>query len=410
MLLLHLKTKTNKIKRFYSLDVFRGATVCLMILVNNPGTWSHIYAPLKHAPWHGLTPTDLVFPFFLFAVGNAMAFVMPRLETGGDKVFWSKVLKRTALIFAVGLFLNWWPFFRWEAGELFFKEWSYLDSKGNPVGVRILGVLQRIALCYFLASVIIYYLKIRKAFVVGAIILLLYWMLCYVGNPTDPYSLRGWFGTDIDKKILGLAHMYKGEGIPFDPEGLVSTLPAIVQVIFGYIIGDYIQKKTSQPELLPAPAINPIPTQGIHPMLTGLFVAGIVFIVAGFCWDMLFPINKKIWTSSYVVYTTGLATLTIGIMIYVIEIKHVRGGLTRFFDVFGKNALFVFALSAFLPKGLALIRLGDGVNPWNWLYKKVLIHIPGPKENGSLAYALCVITFMWAICWWMDRKKIYIKV
>lgn len=381
-----------------------------MILVNNPGSWAHIYAPLEHAPWHGLTPTDLVFPFFLFAVGNALAFVMPRLEAAGDKVFWKKILKRTALIFLIGLFLNWWPFVKWDGADLVFKQWSYIDNKGNPQGVRILGVLQRIALCYFFASVIIYYLKIRKAFLAGAIILLIYWMLCYVANPTDPYSLQGWFGTNIDKQVLGLPHMYKGEGIPFDPEGLVSTLPAIVQVIFGYLVGDYIQKKTSVTKQQLSPTQNLETSNSLHEMLNGLFIAGIVFMIAGYCWDKLFPINKKIWTSSYVVYTCGLATLTIATLIYLIEIKNLRGGLARFFDVFGKNALFVFALSAFLPRTLALIRIEEGVNPWNWLYKKVLIHIPGPPENGSLAYAICVITFMWFICWWLDKKKIYIKV
>jgi len=412
-------------QRFYSLDVFRGATVCLMILVNNPGSWSFIYAPLEHAPWHGLTPTDLVFPFFLFAVGNAMSFVMPRLEAGGDASFWKKVLKRSALIFLIGLFLNWWPFVT-EVNRLIdgsmefqrvsiFKGFTWIDyskdKAGNIVesvkGVRILGVLQRIAIAYFFASVLVYYLKARKAFVTGMILLLLYWMFCVIGNPADPYSLKGWFGTAIDKLILGEVHMYKGEGIPFDPEGLMSTLPAIVQVIFGYLVGDYIQKKSKTIQVPEQPGVT---SGGMYEMLTGLFVIGIGLIVTGFCWDMVFPINKKIWTSSYVIYTTGLAILTIATMIYMIEIKNIRGGLARFFDVFGKNALFVFALSAFLPKGLALIKLGDGVNPWNWLYKAVLIHIPGAKENGSLAYALCVITFMWAICWWMDKKKIYVKV
>ena len=145
-------------------------------------------------------------------------------------------------------------------------------------------------------------------------------------------------------------------------------------------------------------------------MLSGLFVAGIALMVTGFCWDMVFPINKKIWTSSYTVYTSGLAAITIATMIYLIEFKKVKNGLTRFFDVFGKNALFVFALSAFLPKGLALIKLGNGVNPWNWIYKKVYSHMPGPPELGSLLFALTVILFMWAICYWMDRRKIYIKV
>ncbi len=407
-----------------------------MILVNNPGTWSHIYAPLEHAPWHGLTPTDLVFPFFLFAVGNALAFIMPKLEAGGDAVFWKKVLKRSVLIFLIGLFLNWWPFVtevnRVIAGTTefqkvtIFKGFSWVDQTKNQAGeivevikgVRVLGVLQRIALCYFFASIIIYYLKVRRAFLAGLILLLFYWVLCYVGNPADPYSLKGWFGTAIDKLILGETHMYKGEGIPFDPEGLMSTIPAIVQVIFGYIVGDYIQKKNKTLETIPIEFVqkNPIVEKsGInstdsYQMLSGLFVGGVAMLVTGFCWDMIFPINKKIWTSSYTVYTSGLATITIATMIYFIEFKNARGWLSKFFDVFGKNALFVFALSAFLPRTLALIKLGDGLNPWNWLYKKILIHIPGPPENGSLAYALCVITFMWFICWWMDKKKIYVKV
>ena len=373
-------------QRFYSLDVFRGATVCLMILVNNPGSWSHIYAPLKHAPWHGLTPTDLVFPFFLFAVGNAMAFVMPKLKQAGPAIFWQKVLKRTALIFLIGLFLNWWPFVK--ASDYSFRAFE---------SVRILGVLQRIALAYFFAAIIVYYLKGARAFYASMLLLLGYWALCLLGNPLDSYSLQGWFGTEIDKLILGVKHMYKGEGIPFDPEGIMSTIPAITQVILGYFVGHHIKENGANKEQLPT-------------MLNTLFVAAIAMLVTGFCWDMVMPINKKIWTSSYVVYTTGLATLTIATMIYLIEIKGVQSKITHFFDVFGKNALFVFALSAFLPKGFALIKLGEGVTPWNWLYKKVYIHIPGAPENGSLAYAITVISFMWLICWWLDRRKIYIKV
>lgn len=401
--------------RSYALDVFRGATVCLMILVNNPGSWSHIYDPLEHAPWHGLTPTDLVFPFFLFAVGNAMSFVIPRLQQEGDAAFWKKVIKRTLIIFGVGLFLNWWPFVvevnRVVVGatELqkvtIFKTFTWLDLSKNEAddiietikGVRIMGVLQRIALCYFFASIIVYYGGVRKGFFAAAILLLAYWALCLAGNPADPYSLKGWFGTFIDLKILGVSHVYKGEGMPFDPEGLMSTPAAVAQVIFGFLVGDYIRKGLAE-------------ANGMHRMLSGLFTIGVGMLVAGYCWDLVFPINKKIWTSSYAVYTTGLAIMTLATMVFVIDGKGVRGGLLRFFDVFGKNALFVFALSAFLPKGLALIKLEKGVNPWNWLYKKVLIHVPGAPENGSLLYALCVITFMWAICWWMDKRKIYVKV
>jgi predicted acyltransferase len=192
----------------------------------------------------------LFFLSFLFAVGNAMAFVMPRFEAAGDAVFWKKVLKRSLLIFAIGLFLHWSPFVRWDNDQLVFRPWEYTNNNGDLIGVRIPGVLQRIAVCYFFASIIVYYLKPRGAFLAGLILLLLYWALCIVGNPADPYSITGWFGTDIDKALFGPAHLYKGErvnGQPyvFDPEGLMSTIPAIVQVIFGYLVGDYIIKNST---------------------------------------------------------------------------------------------------------------------------------------------------------------------
>ena len=391
-------------QRFYSLDVFRGATVALMILVNNPGSWSHLYGPLAHAPWHGCTPTDLVFPFFLFAVGNAMAFVLPRLEAAGTPVFLKKVFKRSILIFVIGLFLNWAPFVKWSDGALVFRHW--VDPQNPESGVRILGVLQRIAISYLLASLIIYFLKMKGAIITSILILIVYWFLtAYLGAATDPYSLNGYFGTRVDKNILGVAHMYKGEGVPFDPEGLTSTLTSIVQVIFGYLVGSYIQKKGKTFE-----------------MVCGLFVAGSILIFAGFAWDLVFPINKKIWTSSYVIYTTGLAIMVLSVLIYFIEFKNAKGNWSRFFDVFGKNALFVFALSGFLPKVLPLFRWVDHVdekgNPvytsaFPWFYNhicKPLTDWTDNPNNGSLLYALCMILFYWLIVYWMDKKKIYIKV
>ncbi|HTL10302.1 MAG TPA: heparan-alpha-glucosaminide N-acetyltransferase domain-containing protein, partial [Chitinophagaceae bacterium] len=364
-------------QRFYSLDVFRGATVALMILVNNPGNWQHIYSPLEHAAWHGCTPTDLVFPFFLFAVGNAMAFVMPGLEAAGNSIFLKKVFRRALLIFAIGLFLNWAPFVSWNGDHLAFRHWVNPDNPQN--GVRILGVLQRIALCYLFASLIIYFLKIRGAFVAAAVLLLGYWVLCMLANPTDPYSLAGWFGTHVDKAILGIPHMYKGEGIPFDPEGLMSTLPAIAQVIFGYLAGNYIIQKGKTFE-----------------MCTGLFVTAGVLLFAGFCWHMVFPINKKIWTSSFVVYTTGLALFVLAILIYLIEMKGWKSWITRFFDAFGKNPLFIFFLSGFLPRILALMRWKDHTAPDGkpvytsllpWFYEHVCKNISVNLNNGSLLYA-----------------------
>ena len=183
-------------------------------------------------------PPTWYFLFFFLQWAMPLAFVMPRMETAGTRRFLKKVFKRALLIFAIGLFLNWSPFVSWNGDHLAFRHWVNPD---NPeTGVRILGVLQRIALCYLFASLIIYFFKPRGAFVAAAVLLLGYWVLCMLGNPADPYSISGWFGTAIDKKILGIPHMYKGEGIAFDPEGIMSTLPAITQVIFGYLAGSYI--------------------------------------------------------------------------------------------------------------------------------------------------------------------------
>ncbi|RFM26676.1 acyltransferase family protein [Deminuibacter soli] len=380
--------------RYYSLDVFRGATVALMILVNNPGSWNAIYTPLEHAPWHGCTLTDLVFPFFLFAVGNALAFVMPRFEQAGTAAFLKKVIRRTVLIFAIGLFLNWMPFVKWDGDMLVGKPWH---------NVRILGVLQRISLCYFLGSCLIYFFKTRGAFVISVTLLLLYWFLCWwLGTPGSPYSLNGFFGTSFDLAILGESHMYHGEGIAFDPEGLASTLPAITQVVFGYFVGQYIQQKGKTYE-----------------MLSNLYVAGAMLLLAGYWWDMNFPLNKKIWTSSFVIHTTGMAMLCLATLIYLIEFKQAQGKWSRVFDVFGKNPLFIFVLSGFLPRLLGLIRIPAGIapdgkplynSPFSWFYEHVCKNISADPRNGSLLYAIILVTFYWFIGYVLDKKKIYIKV
>lgn len=381
-------------QRFHSLDVFRGATVALMILVNNPGSWSHIYAPLEHASWHGCTPTDLVFPFFLFAVGNAMAFVMPKLEE--KNIFWQKIIKRTFLIFIIGLLLNWFPFIKYDdAGHLVAKPFANL---------RIMGVLQRIALSYFFASVIVHFFKTRGAFVAAAFLLLAYWLICVAGNPGDPYSLNGWFGTKIDLAILGDKHLYHGEGVAFDPEGLMNTFGSIGEVIFGYLAGNYIIQKGKTNE-----------------MLNGLFVAACILIFTGFCWDTVFPINKKIWTSSYTLYTSGLALLVLSVMIWLIEFRNRSGAWSKFFNVFGTNALFIFVMSGVIPRLLGLVRISNGINPATgkpsylsppgWFYEKVCAPLFTAEPNvGSLIYAICFITMMWSLAWLLDRKKIYIRV
>lgn len=387
-------------QRYLSLDVFRGATVALMILVNNPGSWSHIFKPLKHAPWNGCTPTDLVFPFFLFAVGNALAFVLPKWQEQGTMFTLKKIFKRSVTIFAIGLFLNWSPFIKWSDELLVAKYW--VDPQNPEIGIRILGVLQRIAICYFFASLIVHFFKTKGAFVVSVFLLLGYWALHLLQGSSDPYALANWFGTSIDKTILGIPHMYKGEGMPFDPEGLISTLPAITQVIFGYFVGQYIQEKGKSYE-----------------MLTQLMIAGFILVMGGLAWDLEMPINKKIWTSSYVLFSSGLAMLILGVFIYLLEFKEGKTVWSRIFEVFGKNPLFIFVLSGFLPRVIALFRWVDhvddkGKNVYTsalpWFYEHACKPLSSIAEVGSLIYALCMIAFMWSIVWLMDKKNWYVRV
>jgi len=381
-------------ERYYSLDVFRGLTVALMIMVNNPGTWEHIFKPLDHSPWNGCTPTDLVFPFFLFAVGNAMSFVMPKFYQEGTVYFFKKVLKRTLIIFLIGFLIYWSPFFEWSGNRLVFKTIEKL---------RIMGVLQRIALCYFFGSLVVYFFKNKGALIFSFILLLLYWALCvFLGNPSDHYSMQGFWGTHFDNQILGINHVYRGEGVPFDPEGLSSTLAAIVQVVFGFSIGDFIQRKGKNYE-----------------MLSHLFLIGFLLLFCGYWWDMVFPINKKMWTSSYTVYTTGLATIVLSSLIYFIEFKGVKGMWSKFFDVFGKNPLFIYFLSEFLPRLLELVRIDNGLNaegktqylnPMEWFYEHICKNIATDLRIGSLVYAIILIICYWLIVYALDKRKIYIKV
>jgi predicted acyltransferase len=399
-------------KRFYSLDVFRGATVALMILVNNPGSWNYIFAPLDHAEWQGCTPTDLVFPFFLFAVGNAMAFVMPKFKQLPTHIFYRKIIQRSIIIFLLGLFLNWCPFFMWSNDELVFKQWSFLNTS-NPNdafedGVRILGVLQRIAICYFVASLIAYYCKPKKVFVVSGVILVLYWLISYfLGTKPNPFLLETYFGTNIDVAIFSKHHLLhadkvEGKTFHFDYEGLVSSTAAIVQVLFGYWVGWYIQHKGKTYE-----------------MLANLFVGGAIFMAIGYFWDLQYPISKKMWSSSYTVYTTGLAVVCLCVLMYFIEFKNKGGAWSKFCDVFGKNALFIFVLSGFLPRVAKLVRI-NGVdekglpvvlNPFSWFYEHFCKNVVSSDLRiGSLIYAIILIVFYWAISYLLDKKRIYIKV
>ena len=369
--------------RYLALDVFRGMTICFMIIVNCPGSWQYVYSPLLHADWHGFTPTDLVFPSFLFAVGNAMAFVMHKYENQAASVFWSKILKRTFIIFFLGFLMSWFPFFREaEGGSLELKPLSE---------TRIPGVLQRIALCYFFAAIILHYGSKKFALWFSAFALLTYWVVSYVfGDPADPYSLTGNAGLKLDLLLFGENHLYHGESIAFDPEGLLSTLPSIVNVIAGFFAGDYIRRNGSSYETI-----------------AKLMVAGAFLIFAAFIWDMGFPINKKIWTSSFVLMTVGIDLLIISILIYVIEI-YKQQRWTFFFVVFGRNPLFIYLLADVLITIMSMIPVGE-VSLQQWIYRDVFRAFSGPYL-ASFLFAFFFMLLNWTVGYFMDRNRIYVKV
>ncbi len=370
-------------QRYLALDVLRGLTIALMILVNSPGSWSTIYAPFRHAAWHGFTITDLVFPAFLFAVGNAMSFSLKKYARQGNSIFLKKVFKRTILIFVIGLFLSAFPFvYRDGNGELVLK---------NLQDMRIMGVLQRIALCYFFAALIIHYFKLKASLIISVLILIGYWAIMYFfGNGEDPYSLTGNAAGKFDLLVFRPENLWKGFGIPFDPEGLLSTLPAIVNVIAGYATGVFIQKSG-----------NTFTT------IWKLTFAGLLLVIVAQLWAIWFPINKPIWTSSYVLLSTGWVMVLIATLILIIEIWHFRVW-TYFLEVFGRNPLFIFVLSGLVVKLMNIIFI-NGITSKTYIYNNYFLSWLS-NYNASLLFAFCFMLLMWLIAYLMDKRNIYIKV
>ena len=367
-------------QRFLALDVLRGMTVCFMIIVNTPGSGARAFSPLEHASWHGFTPTDLVFPTFLFVVGNAMAFAMKKFTNmSSGQVIW-KILKRTLIIFMLGYLMYWFPFFRQTAtGAWELSPFSH---------TRIPGVLQRIGVCYGIAAMLIYFLPKKMVWGISTIFLLGYWLVMYLGGD---YSMTGNIGLQIDKWLLGENHLYHGEGIAFDPEGVLSTIPSVVNVIIGYYAGLFIREKGNSYETV-----------------AKLMIAGATLVAIAYFWHLEFPINKKLWTSSFVFYTCGLAMLILGILIYIIELAGKRNW-TYFFEVFGKNPLFIYLLSEIIVILLYTFSNSKGESIYESinlsLYQKIA---PGPI--GSLLFALSVMLVCWLVGWWMDRNKKYVRV
>lgn len=362
--------------RVESLDIFRGMTVAFMIIVNNPGSWNYVYAPLRHSKWNGCTPTDMVFPFFLFIVGVSTWYSLKKYghELNGA-AFW-RIFRRTVSIFALGLLLAIFPVFNRNYSEL-----------------RIMGVLQRIALAYGIGALLCLTVGRNYLWIVVAVLLLGYWGLLAFFGGASPYSLEGNFVLKTDLAILGRKHLYTGFGIPFDPEGLLSTLPAVGTVIIGFYTGEMTGKGKNFNSVLKMLVIGAA--------LTGL----------GILWGKFFPINKPLWTSPYVLYTSGIAMAILAVIYWIADVGrlHKWGG---FFTVFGTNALFSYFIAGIWIKLILYLHVHSGkeqVTLYSWIYEKICVPVAG-NLNGSLMFAIIQMLLVWVAALLLYRKKIMIRL
>jgi predicted acyltransferase len=367
--------------RLASLDVFRGLTIAGMLLVNNPGTWSQIYGPLRHAEWHGWTPTDLIFPFFLFIVGVAMTFSYGKLlERGaGRGPLLLKALKRSAILFGIGLVLHGFP--------------SY-----NFATIRIPGVLQRIALASFLATVPVLFTRARGQALTAGALLLGYWALMTLvpvpGIGAGVLEPGQDLGAYLDRAVFGTAHLWKSAKT-WDPEGLLSTLPAVGTVLLGVLTGHWIRAGHAPRRLV-----------------GGLVGLGIAFTLLGSAWGMVFPINKSLWTSSYTVFTAGLACFVLALCYWLVDMKGYRRWAIPFV-IFGTNAIAAFFLSTFGARVLGLIKVAGAdakqISLQAAIYRSSFASWLPPK-NASLAFALCYVLFWLGVMAILYRRRIFIKI
>jgi predicted acyltransferase len=363
------------VARLLSLDAFRGLTIAGMVLVNNPGTWAAVYPPLRHAAWHGLTPTDVIFPFFLFIVGVAIPPSLGRRrDAAGLAPTLRRVLRRVAVIFVLGLVLN----------GLFRVDWATL---------RIPGVLQRIALCYLIAAVLFLTTGRTTQAIVAAALLLVYWAVMtlvpvpgYAAGDLRPEgNLAAW----VDRTLLG-THLWRATRV-YDPEGLLSTVPAVATVLLGVLTGQWVQ--SSRPP---------------RAIASGLLVAGVAGVALGAVWGLGFPVNKTLWTSSYAVLTAGLALLVLAACYWAVEIRGWRRW-ARPFVVLGVNALALFFLSTLAAVVLTLIHVGsDGRTLHALLFERLFAPWAAPM-TASLAYAATYLLAWWAVMWGLDRAGIRLR-
>lgn len=346
-----------------------------MVLVNNPGTWRAVYPPLSHADWHGWTLTDVIFPFFLFIVGVAVPLALePRAEQSGRRWVMVRVLRRSVVIFALGIVLNGFPWFEWET-------------------LRIPGVLQRIAVCYLLAAMLYLTTSWRVNAAIAAALLLGYWVVMTVvpvpGYGAGDLSKEGNLAAYLDRTLLG-PHIWQAARV-YDPEGILSTAPALATVLLGVLTGAWLRSGR------PARAIA-----------AGLGLAGVLGVGLGQVWSWWFPVNKSLWTSSYALLTAGLALLGLAACYWLIEIQGYRRWAAPFV-VFGVNALALFFLSSLAARLLILIRVADGTRLQAWLFDRVFAPW-APPVNASLAYALAYVLLWWVVMWMLYRRGIRLRV
>lgn len=342
-----------------------------MILVNSPGSWSHIYSPFMHSHWHGLTPTDLVFSFFLFVVGSAMFFALKKTDFKLDIGQTLKIFKRGILIFLIGVLLNAYPTFP------------------APENMRILGALQRIALCYVIAAFLVMTLSRSSLLITCGMTLVSYMAVLVFFGGNMPFSLEQNLIRTVDLLIIGQNHMWNIQQIAFDPEGLLSTLPATINVIIGFLITQYISGIDCRKKVV-----------------SQLLQIGGLMLIIGFAWHQYMPINKSLWTSSYVLVSSGAASITLAFFIYLIDMKKLNRPIKPLL-VYGTNPLFIYVLSWVWFESYVLFNIGD-ITLYQWLFDS--INQVMPAKLASFIFALSHVFLFWLFSQWLYKNKIFIKL
>ena len=381
-------------KRLLALDILRGITIAGMILVNNPGNWSAVYAPLRHAQWNGLTPTDLVFPFFMFIMGISTYFSLKKYDFSFSKKAALKIIKRTVVIFSIGLIITWF--------SLFLSTWNNLSVEGVGFinrftqscstfeNLRILGVMQRLALTYCATAIIALISRPKYIPIIITSLLLVYALILFYGNGFD-YNETNILSI-VDRAILGDNHMYQDNGI--DPEGLLSTIPAIAHVLLGFYIGSIFTNKSN-----------------IHLKVETLFIYGSILTFLGFLLSYGCPINKKVWSPTFVLVTCGLASSLLGLLIWVIDIKGYKKWC-RFFEVFGVNPLFIYVMGTILSicfGGVLFKYQNELISIYGYINNILLEPLLG-SYIGSVTYAILFVSLCWGIGYQLYKREVYIKI